>query len=126
VYFSTPWKAEIAVKNLSPIEVPLQGKVFLKDPFGELIAYENLALGRDVLANSERRTQFDLWEKEKILMPGVYHLYFDITYGKTGGKIGTEIAVWYLPNWFLVTAAGVLVLVVFLSILKRISKKRND
>jgi len=125
VYFSKPWVVELNLRNLSSVEVPVQGKVFLKDPLGEFVAMEKLSLGRDILANSERRLQANLWEHEKLLMPGIYRLYFDITYGKTGAQIEQEIAVWYLPDWLLAIATGLLILIILLLVLKSISRKRN-
>ncbi len=125
IYFNQPWRSEISLKNLSPVEVPVKGRVFLKDPFGELVAFEDLPLGRDLLAGSERRIQTVLWENESLVWPGIYRLYFGIDYGKTNARVEQEINVWYLPKWFLIGTPALLVLIIILSILKKKSYKRN-
>lgn len=125
LYFQKPWLAELSLKNLTPVEVPIKGKIYLKDPMGELIAYEDLPLGSDILANSERRIQVSLWENERLVLPGIYRLHFVIDYGKTNAQVDREIRVWYVPEWLAIGGPGFLILFIGLVVLKRYSKKRN-
>ncbi len=123
IYFSKPWKLELSLKNLTPVEVPVKGRVYLKDPMGELVAAKDLALGRDILARSERRIQTVLWENASLVLPGKYRVSIIIDYGKTNGQIAQEVFVWYFPIWFVVAGPIVIILLVSLTILKKRNKK---
>lgn len=112
IFFSTPNKAKLTVKNLGNGFSRPFGNVVIQNSSGkEVFSYDVNATEPKgiVLPNSTR--VFDN-KIEKISRPGKYKAVASVAYGNGGEIVNYETSFWYLPVWFLAVAAGVLILLI--------------
>lgn len=113
--FNKNLKLNLAVKNNSNIEVPLQGQFILRNFFGEEIYRDVVSVGGKVLPQTTREAgqNFFVTNLEK---PGIYNAEVSLRYGLTNQILKRNTRFWYFPIWSWWVAGGLALIIIFLLI----------
>lgn len=112
---------DLILKNNGNVDLPIQGKVMVKNLFFDGIKTEYLYLGNNLLPSAKRVLQPEFVDILK--WPGLYHLDLNVRYGLTGQMAAKSALVWYLPAWSI--AVGLLVLVLLAAIVSWLFKLKK-
>lgn len=103
------WPFALLLKNDSPVEVMMAGKVTARSWLGGEALSRDLDLGGKFLARAARARAVAVELGSGLHLPGKYTIEVKINYGKTKQVVSAAVEVWYFPIWSMVVF-GLLVL----------------
>ncbi len=112
LFTSTPDKAALSVENLGNGFARPFGTVTIKNGFGKQVhSYEvnNSEQKGMVLPNSSRTFTNDV---AGVKLPGRYSAIASVAYGNGGEVVTYQSTFWYLPVWFLISLAVLILLII--------------
>lgn len=103
------WPFVLLLKNDSPVEVMMSGKVKVRDWLGREVLSRDLNLGGKFLARAARTRPVLVELVGGLHLPGKYTIEVKINYGKTKQVVFAVAEAWFFPIWSMV-AGGLLIL----------------
>lgn len=106
IAFANRWPAVFAVKNTSPVELPIAGQIIVRDWLGREVVKEGISISSVLLPGSPRSYTADILLSKGILLPGLYEAELRLVYGKTNQSAVRVQDVWYLPFYMWIVLAA--------------------